>query len=105
MAIAKMVRGGIDNEGCLVGTFNDNPLLNTLLYECKLDDGMTRAYSANTIASNIFMESDADGLSSSLLYEIVDHKSSGEATKMTDKYLITKIGTKRMSMAGASGLI
>ncbi len=50
----------------------------------------------NLIASNIFMELDADGYSNSLLYEIVDHKSSGEATKMADKYLLTKTGTKRM---------
>ncbi len=96
MAIAKVVRCGVDNEERLVGTFNDDPLLNTLLYDCKFDDGMTQAYSANTIASNIFMELDADDYSSSLLYEIVDHKSSGEATKMADKYLLTKTGTKRM---------
>jgi hypothetical protein len=96
MAIAKVVRRGVDDEGCLVGTFNDNPLLNTLLYECKFGDGTMRAYSANTIDSNIFMELDADGYSSSLLYEIVDHKSSEEATKMTDKYFITKTGTKWM---------
>ncbi len=49
------------------------------------------------IASIIFMESDADGFSSSLLYHIVDHKRSGEATTMADKYfVITKTGNKRM---------
>jgi hypothetical protein len=96
MAIAKVVRHGVNNEGRLVGTFNDNPLLNTLLYDCEFNDGTTQAYSANTIASNIFMESDADSYSSSLPYEIVDHKSSGEATKTADKYLLTKTGTKRM---------
>ncbi len=69
MAIVKVVRCGVDNEGHLVGTFNDNPLLNTLLYDCKFNDGTTRAYSVNTIASNIFMELDADGYSSFLLYE------------------------------------
>jgi hypothetical protein len=96
MAIAKVVRRVVGNDGRLVGTFDNNPLLNTLLYECEFDDGTTGAYSANTIASNIFMESDADCYSSSLLYEIVDHKSSGEATKMADKYFTTKAGTKRM---------
>jgi hypothetical protein len=96
MAIAKVVRRVVNNDGCLVGTFDDNPLLNTLLYECKFDDGTTQAYSTNTIASNIFMELDADDYSSSLLYEIVDHKSSGEATKMADKYFTTKTGTKQM---------
>jgi hypothetical protein len=78
----------------LVGTFNNNPLLNTLLYDCEFDDGTTQAYSVNTTASNIFMELDADGYSSSLLYEIVDHKSSGKATKMANKYLLTKTGIK-----------
>jgi hypothetical protein len=35
MAIAKVVRRGVNNDGLLIGTFNDNPLLNTLLYECE----------------------------------------------------------------------
>ena len=96
MAIATVARRCVDDEGRLLGTFNDNPLLNTLLYECEFEDGTTRAYSANTIASNIFEKSYADGSSGSLLYVIVDHKSSGEATKMADKYIFSKTGKKRM---------
>jgi hypothetical protein len=42
------------------------------------------------------MESDADDFSSSLLYHIVDHKCSGEATAMDDEYFVTKTGTKQM---------
>ncbi len=72
----------------MIGTFNENPLLNTLLYECE--------FAANTIASNIFLELDVDGFSSSLLYHIVVHKCSGEAIRMADKYITTKTGTKRM---------
>ena len=34
--------------------------------------------------------------SSSLFHQIVDHKSTGEAIKMKDKYIITRTGTKRM---------
>ena len=41
MAIATVVRRGVDNEGRLIGTFNENPLLNTLLYECEFEDGTT----------------------------------------------------------------
>jgi hypothetical protein len=41
MAIAKVVRRGVNDEGRLVGTFNDNPLLNTLLYDCEFNDGTT----------------------------------------------------------------
>jgi hypothetical protein len=38
MAIATVVCRGVDNEGRLIGTFNDNPLLNTLLYECEFEE-------------------------------------------------------------------
>jgi len=48
------------------------------------------------IASNIYEEGDADGFSSLLLYKIVDHKSSGEAIQMADKYITTHTGTQRM---------
>jgi hypothetical protein len=81
MAIAKVVRRGVNNEGLLVGTLNNNYLQNNMLYECKFDDGMTRAYLANTIASNIFTELDADGYSSSLLYEIKITRVQGRPRK------------------------
>ncbi len=55
MAIAKVLCRGIDENGRMIGTFNTNPLLNTLLYECEFDDGTTQAYSANMIASNILL--------------------------------------------------
>jgi len=43
-AIAKVVRRMDDLEGKLIGEHNDNPLLNTLVYECVFDDGTTREY-------------------------------------------------------------
>jgi hypothetical protein len=63
-AIAWVVRQATNKNGRLIGTFHENPLLNTLLYEFEFDDGTTREYAANIIASNIFMESDADSFSS-----------------------------------------
>jgi hypothetical protein len=84
-AIARAVQQTTNENRHLIGTFHKNPLLNTLLYECEFDDGTTREYAANTITSNIFMELDADGCSSSLLYHIVYHKCSGEATTMANK--------------------
>jgi len=95
-AIARVVRKAVNDESRMISTFNENPLLNTLLYECKFNDGTTKEYAANMIASDIFLESDTDGFSSSLLYHIVDHKCSGKAIRMADKYITTKTGTKRM---------
>jgi len=80
----------------VIGKWDDNPVLNTLVYECQFDDGTIKEYAANVIASNIYEEGDADGFSDSLMHHIVDHKSSGEAVKMKDKYITTWTGTKRM---------
>ncbi len=95
-AIAKVMQRCVDDEGRVVGNYNENSLLNTIMYECEFGDGTTKAYAANTIATNIYMESDADGHSSLLLYHIVDHKKSGDATLMEDKYFVTATGTKHI---------
>ena len=95
-AIAHVVRRAVDSNGKAIGQWNANPILNTLVYECEFDDGSIREYSANVIASNIYEEGNADGYSSSLLHTIVDHKASGEAIKMADKYIIARNGTRRM---------
>ena len=95
-ALACVVKRVVGGDGKLIGEYNDNPLLNSLLYECEFDDGTVKEYAVNTIASNIFIESDADGFLSLILYHIIDHKSSGEAVAMADKYFTTSSGTERM---------
>ena len=60
------------------------------------NNGTIEEYVANIIASNIYEEGDADGFLSLLLYQIVDHKSSGEAIKLYDKYITARTGTRRM---------
>jgi hypothetical protein len=47
------------------------------------------------IAPKKNQESDADGFLSLFLYHIIDHKRSGKAILMEDKYFVTKTGTKR----------
>ncbi len=79
-----------------MGNYDSNPLLNTMMYECEFGNGTTKAYAANTIASNIYQESNADGHSSLLLYHIIDHKRSGDAILMEGKYYKTASGTKCM---------
>jgi hypothetical protein len=86
-ALARVVKHVVGLDCGLIGEYNDNPLLNLLLYECEFDDGTVKEYAANTIASNIFQESNADGFSSSILYHIVGQKSSGEAVRMDDEYI------------------
>ena len=95
-AIARVARRAVDSKGKMIGTWDENPILNTLVYECEFEDGTIREYAANTIASNIYEEGNADGFSSTRLFQIMEHKSSGEAIKMKDKYFIICTGTRRM---------
>ena len=90
-ALARVVHRAVNSNtnGKVIGKWDANPIVNTLVYECEFDDGTIKEYSENLIASNIYEEGAADGFSSLLLYRIVDNKSSGEAIKMSDKYITT----------------
>ncbi len=93
-ALATVMGRSVYLDGKVIRIHNENPLLNTMIYECEFPDGTTKAYAANTIALNIFMELDADGFSSAFMYHIVDHKRSGDAICMENKYFKTRSGTK-----------
>ena len=55
-----------------------------------------KEYSANVIPSNLFAEANSNGHASVFLYKIVEHKLSGEAVKMGDKYITSKNGTRQI---------
>jgi hypothetical protein len=95
-AIARVVFRAVDSKGNMIGTWDENPVRNTLVYECEFKDGTVKEYSANTIASKIYEEGNADGFLSTRLFQIMEHKFSGDAIKMKDKYFITRTGTRRM---------
>ncbi len=67
-----------------------------MVYECEFDDGTIKEYAAIINASNIYEEGDTNGFLLSLLHQIVDHKFSGEAIKIEDKYFKSQTGTRRM---------
>ncbi len=53
-ALTKGMRRSVDLNGKVIGEFNENHLLKTILYECKFEDGTTKTYTANMTASIIF---------------------------------------------------
>ena len=86
-ALSRVVCRAVDSDGKVIGKWDSNSILNTLVYECEFNDGTIKEYAANVIASNKYEEGDANGFSSLLLRQIIDHKSSGEAIKLEDKYI------------------
>ena len=93
MQRAKVISRSKSDDGRILGMYDDNPMLNTLLYDVQFPDGTIKEYAANIIAENMFSQVDADGYSHTILEAIVDHKKDDKAVDCVDKYIQTKSGT------------
>jgi len=67
------------SDGDPIGEYDDNPILNTRVYDVLFPDGIVHQYLANIIAQNIYEPSDEDGFRYQLLDEIIDHKKTKDA--------------------------
>ena len=97
MTVGKVTKRAIGPDGTVAGTYDENPCLNTMIYEVEFPDGQSKAYAANVIAENMLTQVDSDGYSRTLMEAIVDYrKDEATAVSKADKYLITTSGQKRM---------
>ena len=85
--MAKVLRRSIDETGRAVGNWNDNQLLNSMVYKVEFPDGNTKKYAANIIAENVLAQVDPDGSHSSMMEAILDHRRSDNAVPMSKKYI------------------
>merc|ERR1712110_155262 len=72
--LAKVLRRSVDENGRVIGQFNENPILNTLVYECELPDGTIKEYAANVIAEQILDQVDDEGHYGQQIDTILKHK-------------------------------
>jgi hypothetical protein len=84
-----------DRDGLPTGRRNPNPLLDTRSYEVEFPDGSTEAISANIIAENIYSQVDAEGHAFSILKEVVDHRTDGNAITEDDGTFIDRRGKRQ----------
>ena len=63
-----------DHRGNPIGTANDNPILNTRMYEVVFDDSHKLSMAANLIAENMLAQLDEEGYSLAVVKAIVNHK-------------------------------
>ena len=104
--MAKVISRAVDEKGRVIGNYNENPVLNTLVYNVEFPDGEIKKYAANIIAENVLSQCDVDGHYTNLMEAIIDHKRDGSAVKMCDKYIKTKSGNKlRQTTVGWQFLI
>ena len=92
---ARVVKRLRDKDGLPIGTANDNPILDTRVYEVEFPDGHRASLAANTIAENLFSQVDPEGNRHVLFDEIIDHRRNGNEVKMEDAFVTTKTGTRR----------
>ena len=78
-----------------IGLANENPILDTRMYEVEYLDGERASLAANSIAENLFAPIDDEGNRQVLMDEIIGHRSNEQAVKQQDAFITTRTGTKR----------
>ena len=95
--LARVVRRSLDSNGRHIGKYDDNPILNTAVYDLEFPDGTIKEYGANIIAENILNSIDQDGYHSQMLEGILDHeKDIKVAVPKSRKFVTTKAGNRAL---------
>ena len=82
----KVVGLCLDKEGRMIGTPDNNPYMNTVLYEIKFDDGTSKAYGANIIAKNMWRSVNNEGYQEDSLHSVVDIRFKTNAVNVSFMY-------------------
>lgn len=92
----KVKRRKVDPEiNLLVGTHNDNPILDTRVYEVELPGGTYSDYSANILTKNIMAGVDDNGQTALLLDDIIGQRFKADCVAESDRWYETPQGSKK----------
>ena len=94
--IEKSVRQAVLSGGKLIGSFDKNPVQNSLLYEVEFPDGAVKQYSANMISENILMNVDSSGYHNHIHARILDSKKDVTSLTKDNALLTTKQGNWKL---------
>jgi len=93
--LARVVKRLRDKNGLPIGTANDNPILDSRIYEVEYLNGHRAALAANTIAVNMFAQVDDEGHRTLLLEDVVNHRVNGREVKKADGFITSPNGGRR----------
>lgn len=96
MVEAKVIGRTVGPDGRTVGRYNDNPILNTCVYDIEFPDGDVKEYSANVIAENLLSQVDLDGFHVRKFECILEYRFDDTAVLKKDMQAIDKDGRKRL---------
>ena len=93
--LAKVTKRLKDANGIPIGMADQNPLLDTRMYEVEFADGEKASLVANYMVENLFAQVYDKGNRQVLMNEIIDYRTNGTELKQQDAFITTKTGTKR----------
>ena len=92
MHMAKVIKQAINDDSKLIGTFSDNSILNSMVYDVELLDGTIKQYNVNMIAEHIIYQVDSDCQHSQVLEGITDYKKDDSALMKDNTSVVSKEG-------------
>ena len=95
MKAGKVIGRALDKRGYPLGVYNEDPMLDSRIYEVMFPDGTINQYSSNLIAESIWSEVDADGRRQQLMEEIVGFEKGPEALSKEEGYITSGNGQKK----------
>ena len=91
MVNGKVIQRTMGADGQVTGIYDNNPFLNSIIDDVEFPDGQVKEYAANIIAENLLTQVDSEGISTTLMKAIVDHRRDDEkALQHHGKYVQTK---------------
>jgi hypothetical protein len=93
--LGRVVKRRKDKHGNPIGIANNNPILDTRIYQVEFQEGHSESMAANIIAENLFSQIGTEGNRYAILDQIVDSRRDGTDVQESDAFLILKNGTKR----------
>ena len=92
MVMGKVQGQSLGDNGKVMGSYNDNPIMNSIVYDIEFPDGQVKEYAANLLS-----QVHPDGHNQLLMEAIVDFKKDVVTVVLIhDKYLVTRTGQRRL---------
>ena len=92
--VARVMNRTKDKDSNLIGTYNPDPILNTIVYDVMFPDGSVSKYAANLIAENIYSQVDEEGHRYQLLDHISNHSKDYIAVRYSEARIVSKNGRR-----------
>ena len=99
MKKVKVVGWSKDGDGNIIGKYEINPMLNTMVYDVDFPDGSISKYRANLRENNMYPQVDSRGFLHSILFGILDFAKYTTIVQKGNQYIITKSGQRRMRIS------